>query len=245
MGKVRKILLLMTLMIFVCTSSVLAASTSSETETLASIQGKATKLSKQVLDLYKEGKEVQANNLPDVIEFREMMQNNPKLESEYFSSLLAMKAMREGNITVALDGDETRIIEFDDGSFIKVSSETITSSNIKSSDPILRDPPGSVEYGTDDNEWMVMGIYPAAEWHLITDYKYSAYSCSVTDVSATARVNFPAWLVSKEATKVSNTETKGDFVGQDPAGTFSSLLKTKIYMGNPWQVLKTHTNRNY
>ena len=36
--KAKKGLLLMTLMIFVCTSSVLAASTSSETETLASIQ---------------------------------------------------------------------------------------------------------------------------------------------------------------------------------------------------------------
>ena len=36
--KAKKGLLLMTPMIFVCTSSVLAASTSSETETLASIQ---------------------------------------------------------------------------------------------------------------------------------------------------------------------------------------------------------------
>ena len=218
-------------MVFACTSSAFASSASIENTSLDFMQSEEyVQLSNQVLDLYKAGNEVEANNLPGVIELKKMMESNPSLAAEYISSLQAMKAMQKGTANISLNGDETKIIPFDDGSFIKASSKTTASKEIDS-DSILRDPPGSIYHATEDFDIVVMGAYPVAFLHLITDYDYGNYTVNITDVNCDSTILAPAWLVSQTPTRVSATKSKGVFVYQDPFGSSTNTLITTITPG--------------
>lgn len=240
MKKFNKVLLLITLMIFAFTSSALASSATTENISLKSLQSeKYDLLSKQVLDLYEAGQETEAAKLPDVIEFREMMKSNQNLEATYISSLQAMKALREKTVDLTLKGDETKIIKFDDNSFIKLSSKT-TSNKIQD-DPILRDPP-VIYHGTEDYGVVVMGLYPVATLHLFTDYDYGNYYVNITDVNVDSSVFLPAWIVSQTPSRLSDTSSKGVFVYQDPFGTSSDTLKTVI---TPHAYYVTINNTHY
>lgn len=89
-------------------------------------------------------------------------------------------------------------------------------------------------------KYAVWGLYKVAELHLYTYYDYGNYYVNITSAIATARVYAPAWLVSKSATVVSSTRSVGDFVMQDPVGTFNVVLITDIIPG-PYTVTIKHT----
>ncbi|WP_303865110.1 hypothetical protein [Alkalibaculum bacchi] len=213
------------------TTVAFAESTSNTNPSFSTEELKAT--SQKVLQLVKEGKEDEAANLPEVKALKKTLESNTELANEYFSSLEAAQAVKE-NIKISIGKNESKIIEFEDGSFIQVSATT-TQINQPTRDP------GDIIYKARDHyQYTIWGIFPAATCNLYTDYNYGNYYVKITDTNATQRTNLPAWSTGCSSSIVSNTRSKGIFNFQDPAGSFGITLITDIIPG-PFTVTVKHS----
>lgn len=220
------------LLTFVSLTTFAFAETISNTNSSFSTEELKT-TSQKVLQLVKEGKEDEAANLPEVKSFKELLENNPELAIQYFSSLKAVQAMRE-NLEISINKNESKIIEFEDGSFIQISATTTQI------DPPTDDP-GDIIYEAQDHfKYTIWGLYPAAICNLYTDYEYGNYYVDITDANATQTAYVPAWSTGCSATIVSSTRAKGTFNFQDPAGSFGATLITDLTAG-PFCVDVDHT----
>ncbi|MDD4296265.1 MAG: hypothetical protein PHC69_04815 [Ruminiclostridium sp.] len=186
-----------------------------------------------VKQLVKEGKQNEAANLPIVKELKSYMEANPEIAKEYFLSLEAVKAMRK-NLEISVNENESKIIEFEDGSFIHVTANTTQFVSP------TRDPGGLIYKATDVFTYTIWGAYPAAICELYTDYEYGNYYLNIIDCNATQTAYWPAWTLGCSATVVSGTRTKGIFNFRDTLGSFGAILITDITAG-PFCVDVDHT----
>ena len=172
-----------------------------------------------------------AANLPEVVAFKKKLENNPEIAKQYLLSLKAFQTLKQKDFKVTLGNNESKIIEFDDGSFIQVSSSNKLNTTAQPLSSLSLRPLGISRHSTDDFNYQIWGLYMAANLHLYTTYDWDYLWANITDQSVTASVYFPAWLVSKSATRVSDTRAKGDFAMQDELGSFSAVLITDITPG--------------
>lgn len=205
---------------------------------LIEVNREAKNISGKVMTLVQEGAADQVDKLPEVQKLKEELNRNPELSNQYLASLDAVKALKSGKLHIDVDDGKSKLVKFDDGSFISVSStHTIIdkpahNTNIQEGNVFPMDPPGIIYQGKDDYKYEIWGLYKVAELHLVTFFEYGQDYVKITDTSTSASVNVPAWLVSRSSSIISDTKSKASFEMRDPVGSFTANLYTTIIPGN-------------
>jgi len=233
----KGLILLATLIIMFSVTNIAFAYENSESD-WQEFNNEANALSLKMKELVKSGREDEALSLPEYTEFIDKMEENPELARKYIISMQAINALKTGDLDLQLGQNESRIISFEDGSFIKVASKSNTNGDGNS---VLRDPPGIIVTDVDDFEFAIWGAYKVAELHLFTEYEYGYYYAKITDAWTTVKTYLPAWSTGHDSEIVNDHRSRGEFNFQDPAGSFSAILITDIEPGS-YAVSITHSD---